>query len=55
MNIYANIQSGNCYKIKLLCSFLEIDHGSIHINILENGIHAQDLLNKNLNRMIFQF
>ena len=40
MKIYADIQSGNCYKIKLLCSLLDIEHEWIPINILEKETHT---------------
>ncbi|PHS14051.1 MAG: glutathione S-transferase [Kangiella sp.] len=52
MKIYADIQSGNCYKIKLLCSLLDIEHEWIHINILEKETHTQEFLNKNPNGKI---
>lgn len=52
MKIYADIQSGNCYKIKLLCSLLDIEHEWIHINILENETHTQKFLVKNPNGKI---
>ena len=34
--IYGDIQSGNCYKIKLLMSLLDIEHEWLHIDILAN-------------------
>jgi glutathione S-transferase len=33
--IYGDIQSGNCYKIKLLMSFLQLEHEWQHIDILQ--------------------
>ena len=35
MKVYGDIQSGNCYKIKLLLSFLRIEHEWIHIDVLK--------------------
>ncbi len=52
MKIYADIQSGNCYKIKLLCSFLDIEHEWIHVNILEKETYTQEFLNRNPNGKI---
>ena len=52
MIIYGDIQSGNCYKIKLLTSLLNIDHDWIHINILENETHTTSFLHKNSNAKI---
>ena len=26
MKIYGDIQSGNCYKVKLVCALLDINH-----------------------------
>jgi len=52
MKIYADIQSGNCYKIKLLCSLLDIEHEWIHVNILEKETHTQEFLIKNPNGKI---
>ena len=34
MKIYGDIQSGNCYKIKLLCALLDIKHEWVHMDIL---------------------
>ena len=52
MKIYGDIQSGNCYKIKLLCSFLSIEHEWIHVNILESETHTPEFLSKNPNAKI---
>lgn len=35
MKVYGDIRSGNCYKIKLIMSLLDIEHEWIHINTLK--------------------
>ncbi|WP_019612783.1 glutathione S-transferase family protein [Psychromonas ossibalaenae] len=52
MKIYGDIQSGNCYKVKLLCSFLEIEHEWVHIDILAGDTEDSDFLAKNPNGKI---
>tara|TARA_B110001469_G_C9470730_1_gene236595 strand:+ start:35 stop:631 length:597 start_codon:yes stop_codon:yes gene_type:complete len=52
VKIYGDIQSGNCYKIKLLASILEIDHEWIKIDILANETQTDEFLNKNPNGKI---
>ena len=52
MKIYGDIQSGNCYKIKLMTSLLNIEHEWVHINILENETHIKEFLDKNPNAQI---
>ncbi|WP_062810637.1 glutathione S-transferase family protein [Alcanivorax sp. NBRC 102028] len=52
MKIYGDIQSGNCYKIKLLASLLNIKHEWIHIDILKGETHAVEFLEKNPNAKI---
>jgi glutathione S-transferase len=52
VKIYADIQSGNCYKIKLLTSLLSIDHEWIHMDILANETLTEDFLKKNQNGKI---
>lgn len=47
MKIYGDIQSGNCYKIKLLCSLLDIEHEWIHVDILSDETLTQAFLAKN--------
>lgn len=37
MKVFGDIQSGNCYKIKLLLSFLNLEYEWIHIDTLEGG------------------
>lgn len=49
LKIYGDILSGNCYKIKLLCSLLDIEHEWIHIDILRQETHTQAFLELNPN------
>ncbi|WP_022941470.1 glutathione S-transferase family protein [Psychromonas hadalis] len=52
MKIYADIKSGNCYKIALLCALLEIRHQWIHVDILKGETQSADFLAKNSNGKI---
>ncbi|MFC6672317.1 glutathione S-transferase family protein [Marinobacterium aestuariivivens] len=52
MKIYGDIQSGNCYKIKLLCSLLGIQHEWIHVDIMAGGTGTDAFLAKNPNGKI---
>ncbi|PCK07382.1 MAG: glutathione S-transferase [Alteromonadaceae bacterium] len=52
MIIYGDIQSGNCYKISLLCSLLNIDHTWVHIDILAGETGTSEFLAKNPNGKI---
>lgn len=36
VKIYGDIQSGNCYKVKLLTTLIEIEHEWIEVDILAN-------------------
>ena len=47
VKIYGDVQSGNCYKIKLLCSLLGIEHEWVHIDILAGDTRADEFLAKN--------
>ncbi|MGH1373072.1 MAG: glutathione S-transferase family protein [Cellvibrionaceae bacterium] len=47
MKIYGDIQSGNCYKIKLLLEILKIPHQWIFVDILKGDTQAPDYLVKN--------
>ena len=47
MKVYGDIQSGNCYKVKLLCSLLSIEHEWVHINILAGESLTPAFLAKN--------
>jgi len=50
--VYGDIQSGNCYKIKLLMSHLEIEHEWIEIDILQGETRTDEFLAKNPNGKI---
>ena len=52
MKIYGDIQSGNCYKIKLLCSLLGIEHEWIHVDIMAGDTSKGEFLKKNPNGRI---
>jgi glutathione S-transferase len=52
MRIYGDIQSGNCYKIKLLCSLLDIGHEWIHMDVLGGHTRTAEFLAKNPNGKI---
>ncbi|CAA0107115.1 Disulfide-bond oxidoreductase YfcG [BD1-7 clade bacterium] len=47
--IYGDIKSGNCYKIQLLMSLLDIPHDWVHIDILAHQTHTSSFraMNKN--------
>lgn len=47
MKVYGDIRSGNCYKIKLIMSLLDIEHEWIHINILKGDNLNDDFKAKN--------
>ena len=52
MKLYGDRQSGNCYKVKLLMSFLRIDHEWIHVDILAGETKSDEFLLKNPNGKI---
>lgn len=52
IKIYGDSQSGNCFKIKLLCSFLQLEHEWHHIDILAGDTKQADFLAKNPNGKI---
>ncbi|MBD3648193.1 MAG: glutathione S-transferase family protein [Pseudomonadales bacterium] len=52
MKVYGDVRSGNCYKVKLVCSLLAIEHEWIPIDILEGETGTADFLNKNPNGKI---
>ena len=52
MKIYGDIQSGNCYKIKLLCSLLAIEHDWVHVDIMAGDTSRAEFLQKNPNGQI---
>ena len=52
MKIFGDIQSGNCYKVKLLCSILNLDHAWIDVAILAGEANTPTFLSKNPNGKI---
>ncbi len=50
--VYGDIQSGNCYKIKLLMSFLATPHEWIHVDILAGETHSSAFSEMNSNAKI---
>jgi len=52
LKIYGDSQSGNCYKIKLLTSILNINHQWIELDILAKDTHTAEFLQKNPNGKI---
>ena len=52
VKIYGDIQSGNCYKVKLLTSLIEIEHEWIEVDILANETQSDSFLTKNPNGKI---
>ena len=52
MKIYGNTQSGNCYKVQLVCQLLNIDHQWIDVDILAGDTKSDDFLKKNPNGKI---
>ncbi|MEM8674458.1 MAG: glutathione S-transferase family protein [Cyanobacteria bacterium P01_G01_bin.67] len=52
MKIYGDLQSGNCYKVKLVCALLEIEHDWIEVDILAGDTKKPEFLEKNPNGKI---
>ncbi|MDP2505790.1 glutathione S-transferase family protein [Oceanobacter sp. 3_MG-2023] len=52
MKIYGDSQSGNCYKIQLVCALLNIPHQWVRMDILAGDTHSQAFLRKNPNGKI---
>lgn len=52
IKVYGDIYSGNCYKIKLLLSFLNIPHTWQHMDILAGETQTPEFLQKNSNGKI---
>ena len=50
--VYGDIRSGNCYKIKLVMSLLEIDHQWIAVDILAGETHTAEFEKMNPNMRI---
>ncbi len=52
MKIYGDRYSGNCYKLTLVCSLLQIEHQWIPMDILKGDTKADSFLSKNPNGKI---
>ena len=52
MKICGDTQSGNCYKVQLVCQLLNIDHQWIDVDILAGDTKSDDFLKKNPNGKI---
>lgn len=52
MKIYGDIYSGNCYKLKLLCSILSINHEWIAVDVLKGETQTPEFLQMNPNGKI---
>jgi glutathione S-transferase len=52
MKIYGDIQSGNCYKLKLICALLSIEHEWIPVDILKGETRNPQFLALNPNGQI---
>ena len=52
LRVYGDMQSGNCYKIKLLMQFLNIEHEWNHIDILAGETKSDEFISKNSNSQI---
>ena len=50
--VYGDIYSGNCYKIKLLLAFLDVEHEWIAVDILKGETHTEEFKKKNPNTRI---
>ena len=47
MKIYGDVKSGNCYKLKLICALLDIEHDWIPIDILRGETRSANFLGLN--------
>lgn len=52
MKVHGDIQSGNCYKVKLLCSLLGLEHDWVHVDILAGEASTASFLAMNPNGKI---
>ncbi len=50
--VYGDMLSGNCYKIKLLMQFLQIEHEWKHVDILAGETHTEEFVAMNSNARI---
>ena len=52
MTIYGDLYSGNCYKLKLICALLAIEHEWIPVDILQGETRSEKFLALNPNGQI---
>ncbi|MCL2913255.1 glutathione S-transferase family protein [Shewanella corallii] len=52
MKIYGDISSGNCYKLKLVCALLNIEHEWVNVNALKGENKTPEYLAINPNGKI---
>ncbi|MDI9245369.1 glutathione S-transferase family protein [Marinobacter sp. CHS3-4] len=52
VKVYGDLQSGNCYKIKLMCALLGIQHDWVHMDILAGDTRNEAFGEKNPNQKI---
>lgn len=52
MKIYGDRQSGNCYKVQLVCALLNIDHTWVDVDILAGDTQTPAFLGMNPNGKI---
>ena len=52
MKIYGDRKSGNCYKVQLVCGFLNIDHEWVDVDILAGDTKSDEFLERNPNGKI---
>ena len=52
MKIYGDAISGNCFKIKLLASILDIPHQWVHVDVVGGGALTEQFLAKNPNAKV---
>ena len=52
MKIYGDIQSGNCYKVKLLTSLLKIECDWVEVDVLKYETQTEGFLKRNPNGKI---
>ena len=52
MRIHGDVRSGNCYKIKLLCALLDIEHEWIAVDIMQGETRNESFLAMNPNGQI---
>ena len=50
--VFGDLQSGNCYKVKLLLNHLGLDHDWVHIDILGSETKTNDFRKRNPNGKI---